>query len=306
MSEEINSSALGTEVTSATDALREKMKSGSSGSSEAMVQGDDYSPTVEHTGDIELSPDEPTKTKSKSTKEKPKIDLNPKQLLGIIAGIIIVGILIVTLMGSSENGNEQTENTVSIVQDTTEPEWIIETTTPFSYSITDIERLREVGYTGTEIEEYQSLQISVDDLVNEAIAKRDAWIQEAVAPLYDTASDQFKEYVSSTWLSLSERDDLSEWTKENIAMSYVLRKNLDYEKIDVRGNQLYIKIYLDTDSEDNYFFLNVTPLEWSKLKDKGNVIVNYTYFTHYKGEGWDRTEDVNNIFITDATLEIIE
>lgn len=227
--------------------------------------------------------------------------LSKPLVFGIIAIVIVVGIIGVIMLKSSGSGDD---TSAEVNED--DLEWLdpvnVQT---FLYTPDEITSLRAAGYTGDEIESYQTQQTPASDLIQQAEAERDAWIQEAIAPLYDTASDEYKHYVSQTWLTLPQRTDMEEWTMT--AAMYNERKNLDYEKIDVYGNQLFIKVYLDDSAHEDWFFLCVTPDEWNKLKDSGNVIVNYTYCTHLVGDDYmTAVEDESSIYITAASLEIIE
>lgn len=238
-----------------------------------------------------------------TTQESKKSVLGNK-LIFIVIGIVIVAVILgMTLL---KGKGTESDNQDEFVPDTEDLVWLdpIDQNT-FIYSPDEITQLREAGYTGNEIEDYQSAGTPADVLIKEAKAARDAWVQEAIAPLYDTASDEYKHYVSQTWLTLPERDDAEEWTE--LAGYYTERKNLDYEKVDVYGKQLFIKVYLDDNTHNDWFFLCVNPEEWNKLNDKGNVIVNYTYCTRYIQEDeFSYVEDTSSIYITEAYLEIIE
>ena len=293
-------------TTSATAALREQMLNSKANSGQAVVleQGMNYTPNEQ--GKQQTTNGAST-TIINTTKVPQDNDVDDdtgrgfkptKTFVMIAAGIIVLLLIIFIVLAS--NGSE--EDTPNIQEE--ELEWIIPDS-QYSYTIDQIERLRMVGYTGREIEEFEALQIDVDELVKEATAKRDAWVQEAIAPLYDATSQEYKDFISQTWLTLPKRNDTDDW--DNIAQYYEVRKNLDYEKVETYGNQLYIKIYLDDYEHNDWFFLNVTPEDWVRLKDKGNVIVAYTYCTRYLLVGQNTLiEDFENIFITEAHLEIIE
>lgn len=228
------------------------------------------------------------------------IKLSKGMVLGIAGGAIVLLLVCVFLFSGSKSKEEDETDVYDPMTDES-LEWI----TPeeqFAYDSVEIENLRNAGYTGSEIEESERQQIPARDLIKQAEAERDAWIQQAIAPLYDTASDDYKNFISQTWLTLPQRKDLDEWTQ--LGSYYTDRKNLDFEKIDVYGSQLFVKIYLDDNEHKNWFFLSVTPEEWNKLGDRGNIMVNYTYCTHLVGDDyWSSEEDMDNIFITDATIE---
>lgn len=298
---------------SATASMRERMeasKSVSSGKEVVLEQGVNYNPnpqpdhqnhgsstTIINTTQI---PQDNTGDNDDSGRGfKPT-----KTFVLIAAGIVVFGVImcLVFLFNGSDTPKDSGTETGMIPEE--DLEWI----TPDSnylYTQDQIEELRTVGYTGTEIENFQSLQMDVTELVKEAKAKRDAWVQEAVAPLYDATSQEYKDYIAQTWLTLPKRNDTDEW--DNVAGYYEVRKNLDYEKVTSYGNQLFLKVFLDDNVHADWFFLNVTPEDWNKLKERGNVIVNYTYCTRYVGtDEFTQFEDYENIFITAAYLEIIE
>ena len=227
----------------------------------------------------------------------------------MIIGVALLGLLAVLGMWSLGLFGEQTppEDEQDPNQLDTELEWIDPSIPQFQYTFDEIEELRAAGYTGTEIEDAQLNQVPSADLIAQAKEQQQKWYEENILPMYDTTSEQFDEYVSDTWLSLEERTDADSWTQ--IAGYYVERKNLDYETIPVHGNQLFIKIFLDDSAHEDYFFLNVTPEEWVKLNEDGNVIVEYTYVTKLIPDPAfpdSFIEDTESTFIVSATLDIIE
>lgn len=232
---------------------------------------------------------------------------------GIIAAIVLVLIAVFVVVFGMRGKDKNTDESTSTeqTQPSEELEWIVPDTpvssTTVTYLTADVEALRAVGYTADEIESYSAAGIPAKDLIKEAEARRDAYVQETYSKLFDTTSEDFRYYTSQTWLTLPERNDISEWTQTS---GYQMRKNLDYEKIDVHGNQLFIKVYLDDNLHEDWFYLNVTPEEWLALDDFGNVIVNYTYQVHFmtvqdEFGGTTIVEDTENIYIIDASLEII-
>ena len=293
-------------ATSATAALREQMirSKANSGQTVVLEQGMNYAPNEQETQQTNNGTSTTTIINTTKVPQDNGGDDNTergfkptKTFVMIVAGVIILGLIIFIVFTSS--GAE--EDIPDISEE--ELEWIL-SESQYSYTADQIERLRTVGYTGKEIEEFEKLQMDINELVKEATAKRDAWVQEAIAPLYDSTSQEYKDFISQTWLTLPKRNDTDDW--DNIANYYPVKDNLDYEKVETYGNQLYIKIYLDDNEHDDWFFLNVTPEDWARLKDAGNVIVTYTYCTRYLLVGQNTLiEDFENIFITEAHLEII-
>ena len=227
----------------------------------------------------------------------------------IIVGIVIVFIVVIAAMLLKNNnfkfgGAEEESEWVDPMEDPNVT-WIEPTPDPvFLYTSDEVSQLRGAGYTGDEIEQYQVNAVPFDELMEMAEEKHKEYL-ESLAAKYDVTTPEFEEYISQTWLSLPERTDADEWTE--IASYYEERKNFDYQKVEPHGNQLWLKIYLDDNKHENWFYLNVDPTDWMKLNDSGNVIVNYTYCTRLvQIDEFSYDEDTENIFITGATLEIIE
>lgn len=231
--------------------------------------------------------------------------MNPIMAVAIVIAVLLVGFFIVSYLSKSDgNAENPSESEVVDPFNDTNLEWIIPEN-QYEYTSDQIAQLRAAGYTGDEIEQHASTMTPFEDLIRQAEAARDAYIQDAIAPLYDTASDEYKHFISQTWLALEKRTDIYDW--KITAMNYAKRENLDYEKVGVYGNQLYIKVYLDDFNHDDWFYCLVTPEEWNKLNDAGNVIVNYTYATRVVGDDpMTYYEDTENFYIISASIEFIE
>lgn len=305
-------------------ALREQMlaQQGSTGTPTYMSQGETYNPTpsspqpteqattvqqatpVQQVQPVQQSTNTIINTSHVNDTNESKFKLSKPLVMGIVAGLLVLLVVMFVILPGLGSGEEIP---VEETPPTEELEWIIPEPVAFKYTAEEVVKLRQVGYTGDEIESYQMAETPVTDLVAQAEAEREAWLNEVVAPLYDTASDEYKESISDTWLSLPEV--YGEENFNSSGYSHTERKNLDYEKIRNYGHQLFIKIYLDDREHTDYFFLCITPDEWKRLNDSGNVIVNYTYVTQYiddvNNPGF-MVEDMENIFIIGATLEIIE
>lgn len=307
--------------TSRNQALREQMMAGqqnaSSSNQVVMQQGTSYQPASQTTTPVQSSTStqpvqQATTTIINTTQQSDDngrddgngFKLN-KTMVFAIVGVVLFLIIALVIYSSGNKGKNKEESTTTPSAGELDPnlEWIEPEPTSY-YTPDQIVNLRAAGYTGDEIENYSSTLIPYEQLIEEANALRDAYIQEAIAPLYDTASDEYKKYIAQTWLSLPERMDTSSW--DSIASFYEVRRNLDYEKIPVHGNQLFIKIYLDDNDHLDWFFLCINPEEWNKLNDTGNVIVNYTYCTRYIETDLGLEEDASSVYITGAYLEIIE
>lgn len=231
--------------------------------------------------------------------------MNPIMAVAIVIAVLLFAFFIVSYLGKNKEDGDSTED-MQLTDPFSDPnvEWVIPDQ-QFSYEPDQVAQLRAAGYTGDEIEQYASQMTPYTDLIRQAEAARDAYIQDAIAPLYDTASDEYKHFISQTWLALDKRSDIYDW--KITAMNYSKRENLDYEKVDVYGNQLFIKIYLDDNVHADWFYCLVTPEEWNKLNDSGNIIVNYTYTTRVVGDDpMTSYEDTENFYIISSSIEFVE
>lgn len=233
--------------------------------------------------------------------DKPKPN---KNLIWVGAAAVLAVVLVgYFLFGKSDDTEDATASTDDIFSDEG-VEYVDPLPEIFAYTADETDQLRAAGYTGDEIENYQTLQMPFDDLILQAEAEQAAFAAEYTAALYDTASPEYLHSISQTWLTMDQRSDMQNWDG-TIAAYYQEEENLDYEKIDVYGNQLFIKVFLDDNAHEDWFFLNVTPEEWLQLEDSGNVVVDYTYCTHWTSNDASAVEDTENIYITSATLNII-
>lgn len=266
---------------------------------QAQPTGQQVTQQTQQTQQVQQNQTQPQQTTMINTTQEGGGFKPGKKLIFVIVGILLVFVIAaIVILGSDKK--EETNTPDESLEDL---EWLDPVNQEtFLYSPEEITNLRAAGYTGDEIESYQSQQTPAEDLIKQAEAERDAWVQEAIAPLYDTASDEYKHYVSQTWLTLPQRTDMADWTM--IGAEYAVDQNLDYEKIDVYGNQMFIKVYLDDNAHESWFFLNVSPTEWNQLNDAGNIQVHYTYVTHLVGDDYmTATEDFDDIYITSATLQ---
>lgn len=243
--------------------------------------------------------------------EQIKSKLNIKLIL-MIAGACLVVTLIAVMIASGSKGKEPeiVEDPIQDVPIEFEPvvEEEYEPVIMANYTSDQMNNLRSIGITSEEITDYMQNNVPYEYVYNTLMEQYWGWHLMNELPTYDMASDNYKNVIDQTWMSLPERHDLAEWTEDYIAYSYDVEANLDYEKVTPYGNQLFLKIYLDDNTHDSWFFLNIRPEEWNMLGPKGNVVVNYTYQTHYKPfeSIFDAEEDTDNIFITSATLNIIK
>lgn len=290
-----------------------------------MQQGGTYNPTGQQTPQPQQAPQQqqvqqpqqqqntPNDDSTDSGNNKPK--MSPKAILigvGLFIVVLVLMFVFSQLNKADKDSNQPSGGSVDefgnpIDGDTAGDDdliFIMPNDDYVGYSFDQVEELRAAGYTGTEIEENETNGVPFEDLIKQAEDARQAWIDEAIAPLYDTASDEYKNSVKNTWLGLSLREDVDDFTQ--VGSYYEDTKNFDYEKVEARGFQLYVKIYLDDTNHDDFFFLAVEPSEYLQLKDSGNVVVTYRYVLPIV---WDEEnqafiEDESRMFIVDAELTI--
>ena len=237
-------------------------------------------------------------------------------LIGGVAIIAIIAIIIVmSIIGKKDKGDvATTEGDVTVQQvgiddtlvqqvdpnstttDYVEPEPFV---ILFQYLPEEVKQLRAAGYTGDEIEAYQIMEKDVQELLDEAAKEQQEYVDKFLAPLYDTTSDAYKENLRNTWLGLDERSDVPEFVDYMFVNSKT--QNLDFEKVPVRGNQIYLKVYLDDVEHNDYFFMNCDPRRFMELGDSGNIVVTYQYIhPTIVDENGIKQEDQTRMFIIDA------
>lgn len=236
----------------------------------------------------------------------------PVIIIALIIVLISAIILIIAFTSKNKKTEEVTDETVTtdIIEETTEQEPVVqESIFKTTYDYDQIQNLLAAGATNEQVTMWQDNGVEYSYVYYTMLDRYYGWQLDNTLPTYDMASPEYKEVIDDTWMSLPKRTDTAEWTEDKyLAFSYDIKQNLDYEKIEPYGNQLFLKVYLDADTHDSWFFLNVTPQEWNQLDESGNVVVDYTYQTHwlpYENQ-IDAVEDKEHIFITNATLNIIE
>lgn len=271
-----------------------------------MSQGSGYNPSNQAGGqNTQQVTNQPTNNNNGSNAGEKKPMFSMKQI-AIMGGAALVLILLIVIIGGLTKGGSGGKDVIAENPvESSEPEILIyeEPDIPF-YDSAQIEKLRIMGYTADDIEAYEELAIPFEELVAEAEAKRQAWLDEAILPLYDTASDEYKQNMSSTWIPLPVRTDMQDWAE--IGSYYEMTRNLDYEKVEVHGDQLFIKIYTDDVDHESYFFHLCTPEEWLALNDRGNVIATWTYCTPCVMLDGFLQEDPERSFICSTSIQIIQ
>lgn len=288
-----------------TGSIRDQMKQESQARAQQTRQAQQELEEDEYEGEEDILDD------GDSEVEKGKLNL---KLIIVLAGACALVALLVFMVvsGSKKHKEPEIEEEpveeipidfgMEVVEEPAEPVIMA------NYTAEQMNTLRSIGITSEELDSYMQNNVPFDYIYNTLTEQYWGWHLMNELPTYDMTSNDYKSIIDQTWMSLPERHDLAEWTTDYIAYSYDVEDNLDYEKITPYGNQLFLKIYLDDNTHDSWFFLNIRPEEWNLLGPRGNVVVNYTYQTHYKPYEniFDAEEDTENIFITAATLNIIK
>lgn len=141
-----------------------------------------------------------------------------------------------------------------------------------SYSDQELKALRKWGYTASEIEVASQQGLSAKELADSAREDREEAQKEALAAVSDTASDEYKNLLHSTWLG-GEDLDVSSFTNDFIYTSASRVENVDYEKCAAKNEQCFIRLNLDNDKPA---FMYISPDRYNELPDTGNMVVEIT------------------------------
>lgn len=283
-----------------------------------LQESNNNKPKESDTSQLEQTMNEEIINEEVEAENKRPVNMKVVVVVGIAAVIILI-VAVFALFSSTSKNKEADEEVTEEPVDTQPIDLTPVEEDPdlqpieslYAVTYTDEQKLQlsALGATEEQIEQWQSSGTLFEYPYYTLQESYAAAQLEATLPTYDMTSAEYKEVISDTWLSLEHRTDIAEWSTEDyLAMSYEVTQNLDYEKVEPYGNQLFLKVYLDAQSHDNWFFLCISPQDWNKLDDSGNVVVNYTYSTHYKPyeNRLDAVEDTDHIFITAASLDIIQ
>lgn len=144
--------------------------------------------------------------------------------------------------------------------------------TEIAYSDQELKALRKWGYTASEIEVASQQGLSAKELADSAREDREEAQKEALAAVSDTASDEYKNLLHSTWLG-GEDLDVSSFTNDFIYTSASRVENVDYEKCAAKNEQCFIRLNLDNGKPA---FMYISPDRYNELPDTGNMVVEIT------------------------------
>lgn len=246
------------------------------------------------------------KKKKKPAKAPVKMDLNPKVIACVCAIVVCIGAAVVFagVLSSNEAQKaaeesmaeqqahaqadaafyaEHPELLESIQAESSEGETMETVPAPTQapaqammqeavtfYTETELYALRKWGFTANQIEVAARDGISAEGLVEQAKLDRQEAQKEAFEAVKDTASPEYLNLLNNTWLG-GDPLDTSGFTPDKIPITDKERMNVDFEKVEARGTQLYIKVYLP---DGKVAFMQTTPNRYNALPDSGNMVID--------------------------------
>jgi len=195
-----------------------------------------------------------------------------------VAIIAAVGIVIVALLGTLiyMSAGKTTDDTKP-ESELTEGDFVYDSEgnivlideiseTVFTYTTAERDELRAWGYTAEDIEEGIANETPAQELIDKVKSA-----QEAIrAELNNPYSEAYQKLLHNTWLGGA---PLTVPAADTVETNMVFKENVDYVKIEPRGNQLFLKLTLE---DERVLFMTVTPSRWETLKDEGNIVIEYT------------------------------
>lgn len=213
---------------------------------------------------------------SNPSTRRTELSLKLKFILGgVLLMLILITVITFKLKGRASVNKESAVTPAEIL-----PEWLVEPpeVSAFEYTVEEVALLRLNGYTGNEIETYEAARVDASELIEEAQVARQIQYEQEIEPYMDSASEEFKELRDSTWLGLDALEvdeDTSKYTR------YVEKHNVDYVKVEPRGSQLILKLEMQSGRE---LFMFVSPEQYVRLRDSGNIVVSIEYIRMGNGE----------------------
>lgn len=236
------------------------------------------------------------------------LSLSPK-VIACIVGIVVILVLVIALIvflagNKSAVANAEESKAISEsmdalptpAEDVTMAEAVGSTDLPvpmdvdpqntgnISYNDKTVAALRKWGYTLNEMEIASRDGLSADTLVEAAKEARKQATWETMQSLMDSTSEDYQHLCATTWLGLPPID-VSGFNTETIYLADQYTVNVDFEKIESRGTQLWLKCYL---KDGNVVFLQVTPQRYNQLPDSGNIVISYSVI--HEGDTYIVTE----------------
>lgn len=155
----------------------------------------------------------------------------------------------------------------------------------YSGDITDLssdettKELRKLGYTGDEIELARQMGIPTENLIEAANAVQEERTRELLLEMSNADGDMFNTIYTNSIFFMPQYQfnvmDPNDSRSRNYSASYLV--NADYTKVPTYGCQLFLKCKI---ANDLYVFYNVTPEQWERLPDEGNIVLAIEYYIY--------------------------
>lgn len=133
--------------------------------------------------------------------------------------------------------------------------------------------LRKWGFTNSQMEIAQRDGISAEDMVAQAKQERKEAQYEAMMEAADATSEAYQKLLQQTWLGQPPMDISGFNDINTMYQTETKTENVDYDKIEAHGRQLWIKCYLE---DGTTAFMQCTPARYNSLPDSGNIVIQYT------------------------------
>lgn len=144
----------------------------------------------------------------------------------------------------------------------------------FSYTQEEREELRAWGYTGSEIEQFQTDKIEASTKVEEARRLR----EETWAALNNPESPEYRALLDQTWLG----EEATQLPAPGEGIQSIEQKtiNADYVRVPPHGRNMFIKVDMH---DGTFYFMQCKPDLYVSLEDSGNINLRYDLYTFSSG-----------------------
>ena len=218
--------------------------------------------------------------------------------VGVILGLAALVSAAVFFVNSSKTDDnmveETTETTAEEVDGEIEfdengfivldDESTVEDDSSFHYSSEDIQKLREAGYTNTEIEDFEEMAVeNVDNLIAEIKEQKKKSILEIyrgfMRDAQNSGNEEYLYALANTWLGLAPQEmdlsgDVDDYYKDSC--------NADYWKLPLQGYQPMLKLrFTDKQDVERTVYMAVEPTTYANLRDSGNIVISYNFINAY-------------------------
>ena len=133
--------------------------------------------------------------------------------------------------------------------------------------------LRKWGFTNNQMEIASRDGISAEAMVEQAKQERKEAQWEAMMDAADGASEAYQNMLRQTWLGQPPMDISGFNSTDVMYATESYTENVDYEKVDPSGMQLWVKCFLKNGTTA---FMQCPPARYNELEPSGNIVIQYT------------------------------